>query len=46
MGIQKSPPFGLADLTTGDAKKAGRVIGAMMTMKKTDMQALKNAAAG
>jgi predicted 3-demethylubiquinone-9 3-methyltransferase (glyoxalase superfamily) len=31
---------------TGNAKKAGRVMGAMMTMKKIDVQALKNAAAG
>jgi predicted 3-demethylubiquinone-9 3-methyltransferase (glyoxalase superfamily) len=37
---------GLADLMTGDAKKAGRVMGAMMTMKKIDVQALKDAAAG
>jgi predicted 3-demethylubiquinone-9 3-methyltransferase (glyoxalase superfamily) len=37
---------GLADLMTGDAKKAERVMGAMMTMKKIDVQALKDAAAG
>src|ERR1700686_4398945 len=37
---------GLADLMTGDPKKAGRVMGAMMTMKKIDVQALKDAAAG
>jgi predicted 3-demethylubiquinone-9 3-methyltransferase (glyoxalase superfamily) len=37
---------GLADLMSGDATKAGRVMGAMMTMKKVDVQALKDAAAG
>jgi predicted 3-demethylubiquinone-9 3-methyltransferase (glyoxalase superfamily) len=37
---------GLADLMTGDATKAGRMMGAMMTMKKIDVQALKDAAAG
>ena len=37
---------GLADLMSGDATKAGRVMGAMMTMRKVDVQALKDAAAG
>jgi predicted 3-demethylubiquinone-9 3-methyltransferase (glyoxalase superfamily) len=37
---------GLAGLMTGDATKAGRMMGAMMTMKKIDVQALKDAAAG
>jgi predicted 3-demethylubiquinone-9 3-methyltransferase (glyoxalase superfamily) len=37
---------GLSDLMTGDAKKAERVMGAMMTMKKIDIQALKDAATG
>ena len=35
---------GLADLMTGDPKRAGRVMGAMMKMTKTDIQALKDAA--
>ena len=39
-------PFGLPDLMTGDPRKAERVMGAMMTMKKIDVQALKDAAAG
>jgi predicted 3-demethylubiquinone-9 3-methyltransferase (glyoxalase superfamily) len=33
-------------LISGDSQKAGRVMGAMMTMKKVDIQALKDAAAG
>ena len=37
---------GLPDLMTGDPKAAERVMGAMMTMKKIDVQALQNAAAG
>jgi predicted 3-demethylubiquinone-9 3-methyltransferase (glyoxalase superfamily) len=37
---------GLADLMTGDAKQAQRVMAVMMTMKKVDVQALKDAAAG
>jgi predicted 3-demethylubiquinone-9 3-methyltransferase (glyoxalase superfamily) len=37
---------GLPDLMTGDPGKTGRVMGAMMTMKKVDVQALKDAAAG
>jgi predicted 3-demethylubiquinone-9 3-methyltransferase (glyoxalase superfamily) len=37
---------GLPDLMTGDPRKAGRVMGAMMAMKKIDVQALKDAAAG
>jgi predicted 3-demethylubiquinone-9 3-methyltransferase (glyoxalase superfamily) len=37
---------GLVDLMTRDPKKAERVMGAMMTMKKIDVQALKDAAAG
>lgn len=36
----------LTDLMTGDPKKAQRVMSAMMTMKKVDVQALKAAAAG
>jgi predicted 3-demethylubiquinone-9 3-methyltransferase (glyoxalase superfamily) len=36
---------GLPDLMTGDSEKAGRVMGAMLTMQKVDIQALKNAAA-
>src|ERR1700676_1573860 len=35
---------GLADLMTGGAEKAGRVMAAMMTMKKVDVQALIDAA--
>jgi predicted 3-demethylubiquinone-9 3-methyltransferase (glyoxalase superfamily) len=31
---------------TGDPGKAGRVMGAMMKMKKVDVQALKDAAEG
>ena len=37
---------GLPDLMTGDPAKAGRVMGAMMKMKKIDIQVLKDAAAG
>lgn len=37
---------GLAELMTGDPKKAERVMGAMMKMKKIDVRALKDAAAG
>jgi predicted 3-demethylubiquinone-9 3-methyltransferase (glyoxalase superfamily) len=37
---------GLPDLMTGDPKRAGRVMAAMMQMKKVDIQALKGAAAG
>jgi predicted 3-demethylubiquinone-9 3-methyltransferase (glyoxalase superfamily) len=37
---------GLPDLMTGDPAKAGRVMAAMMKMKKPDVQALKDAAAG
>ena len=37
---------GLPDLMTGDPGAAGRVMGAMMKMKKVDVQALKDAAAG
>jgi len=37
---------GLPDLMTGDPKAAGRVMGAMMTMKKIDVRALRDAAAG
>ena len=37
---------GLPDLMTGDPKRAGRVMAAMMQMKKVDIQALKDAAAG
>src|SRR6202035_4708275 len=36
---------GLPDLMTGDPGKAARVMAAMMTMKKIDVQALKAAAA-
>ena len=36
---------GLPDLMAGDPKKAARVMGAMMAMKKIDVQALKEAAA-
>ena len=35
---------GLPDLMTGDPKRAGRVMAAMMQMKKVDIQALKDAA--
>jgi hypothetical protein len=31
---------------TGDAEKAGRVMGALMTMQKVDIRGLNNAAAG
>jgi len=37
---------GLADLMTANPGKAARVMGAMMKMKKVDVQALKDAAAG
>src|SRR4030081_454474 len=37
---------GLPDRMPGDPKAAGRVMGAMMKMKKPDVQALKDAAAG
>ena len=37
---------GLPDMLTGDSQKAGRVMAAMMKMKKVDIQALKDAAAG
>ena len=37
---------GLPDLMAGDPRKAGRVMGAMMAMKKIDLRALKDAAAG
>lgn len=37
---------GLPDLMTGDPKAAGRVMGAMMKMKKIDVRALRDAAAG
>jgi predicted 3-demethylubiquinone-9 3-methyltransferase (glyoxalase superfamily) len=37
---------GLPDLMTGDPGKAARVMAAMMKMKKIDVQALENAAAG
>ena len=37
---------GLSDLMTGDSGKAARVMAAMMKMKKIDVQALKDAAAG
>ena len=37
---------GLADMMSGDPKKAGRVMAAMMQMKKIDVQALEKAAAG
>jgi predicted 3-demethylubiquinone-9 3-methyltransferase (glyoxalase superfamily) len=37
---------GLPDLMSGDPKRAGRVMAAMMQMKKVDIQALKDAAAG
>jgi predicted 3-demethylubiquinone-9 3-methyltransferase (glyoxalase superfamily) len=37
---------GLPGLMTGDPRAAGRVMGAMMKMKKIDVQALKDAAAG
>jgi predicted 3-demethylubiquinone-9 3-methyltransferase (glyoxalase superfamily) len=35
---------GIADLMSGDAAKAGRVMGAMMKMKKIDIKALEDAA--
>jgi predicted 3-demethylubiquinone-9 3-methyltransferase (glyoxalase superfamily) len=35
---------GIADLMSGDAAKAGRVMGAMMKMKKIDIEALEDAA--
>jgi predicted 3-demethylubiquinone-9 3-methyltransferase (glyoxalase superfamily) len=35
---------GLFDLMTGDSRKAGRVMAALMTMQKVDVQALKHAA--
>lgn len=37
---------GLPELMTGDAAKAGRIMAAMMQMKKVDVQALLDAAAG
>jgi predicted 3-demethylubiquinone-9 3-methyltransferase (glyoxalase superfamily) len=37
---------GLPGIMTGDPKKAERVMAAMMQMKKIDVQALKDAAAG
>jgi predicted 3-demethylubiquinone-9 3-methyltransferase (glyoxalase superfamily) len=37
---------GVPDLMTGDPGKAARVMAAMMKMKKIDVQALKDAAAG
>jgi predicted 3-demethylubiquinone-9 3-methyltransferase (glyoxalase superfamily) len=37
---------GLSDLMTGDARKAERVMGAMMSMTKIDIKALKDAAVG
>jgi predicted 3-demethylubiquinone-9 3-methyltransferase (glyoxalase superfamily) len=37
---------GLPDLMTGDPKRAARVMGAMMKMRKIDIQALEDAAAG
>jgi predicted 3-demethylubiquinone-9 3-methyltransferase (glyoxalase superfamily) len=37
---------GLPDLMTGDPQKAERVMSAMMEMKKINVQALKDAAAG
>jgi predicted 3-demethylubiquinone-9 3-methyltransferase (glyoxalase superfamily) len=37
---------GLPDLMTGDPGPAGRVMAAMMKMRKVDIQALKDAAAG
>jgi predicted 3-demethylubiquinone-9 3-methyltransferase (glyoxalase superfamily) len=37
---------GLPDLMSGEPGKAGRVMAAMMKMKKPDVQALKDAAAG
>jgi predicted 3-demethylubiquinone-9 3-methyltransferase (glyoxalase superfamily) len=37
---------GLPDLMTGDPKKAARVMGAMMQMRKIDIKALKDAAGG
>src|SRR5260370_38436946 len=36
---------GLPDMMTDDSRKAERVMGAMMTMKKIDVRALKDAAA-
>jgi predicted 3-demethylubiquinone-9 3-methyltransferase (glyoxalase superfamily) len=35
---------GVPDLLTGDAARAGRVMAAMMTMTKVDIQTLKDAA--
>jgi predicted 3-demethylubiquinone-9 3-methyltransferase (glyoxalase superfamily) len=37
---------GLPDLLSGDPARAARVMGAMMKMKKVDIQALEDAAAG
>jgi len=37
---------GLPDLMTGEPEKAARVMGAMMKMRKVDIQALKDVAAG
>ena len=37
---------GLADMMSGDPAKAGRVMAAMMQMRKIDVQALLDAAAG
>jgi predicted 3-demethylubiquinone-9 3-methyltransferase (glyoxalase superfamily) len=37
---------GLPDMLTGEPRKAGRVMAAMMQMQKVDVQALKDAAAG
>jgi predicted 3-demethylubiquinone-9 3-methyltransferase (glyoxalase superfamily) len=37
---------GLPDMLTGDPKRAGRVMGAMMKMQKVDIQALEDAATG
>jgi len=37
---------GLPDLMSGDAARAARVMGAMMTMQKVDIRALEAAAAG
>ena len=49
LGFQQSRQInyaGLPDIMTGDPKKAERVMAAMMQMKKIDVQALKDAAAG
>ncbi len=37
---------GLPDIMSGDAEKAGRVMAALMQMKKIDVKALEDAAAG